>query len=81
MLVKMAAANPCIQYKSQTIANKDLNTLFKTPIRQVHARGYNDFTDVHYIIFHEVNAAMMAAHNCPDYAFIFEKYSDSLTDF
>ena len=50
-------------------------------MRAVHARGYNDFHDVPYYIFHEVNAAMQVCHNVGDYAFVFEKYSDSLTDF
>lgn len=48
---------------------------------KVHPRGYNDYTDVHYHIFHEINAAMQACHNCPDYAYVFNKYSDYLTDF
>ena len=47
----------------------------------VHARGYNDYHDVPYYTFHEINAAMQTAHNCDDYAFIFTKYSESLTDF
>ena len=46
----------------------------------VHARGYNDFYDIPAPIFHEINAAMLACHNCPDYAFVFEKYSEYLTD-
>ena len=50
-------------------------------LRMVHARGYNDYDDVPYYLFHEVNSAMMAAHNCDDYAFIFDKYSETLTDF
>jgi len=47
----------------------------------VHARGYNDFSDVHYVLFHEINGAMMACHNVSDYAFVFNKYSEHLTDF
>ena len=50
-------------------------------MRSVHARGYNDFNDMPYHIFHEINAAMGAAHNVDDYAFIFEKYGEFLTDF
>jgi len=50
-------------------------------LRMVHARGYNDYDDVPYYLFHEVNAAMQAAHNCGDYAFIFNKYSEHLCDF
>lgn len=48
---------------------------------KVHPRGYNDFSDIHYIMFHEVNGAMLACHNCADYAHIFVNYSDHLTDF
>lgn len=55
--------------------------MIQTPVRNVHARGYNDFDDVPYYIFHEINAAMLACHNVKDYAFVFEKYSDDLTDF
>ena len=47
----------------------------------VHARGYNDFHDSPAPIFHEINAAMMACHNVPDYAHVFEKFSEHLTDF
>lgn len=32
-------------------------------------------------LFHETNAALMVCHNCNDYAFVFEKYSEYLTDF
>ena len=46
----------------------------------VHARGYNDFHDVPAPIFHEINAAMMACHNVPDYAHVFEKFSEYLTN-
>ena len=48
---------------------------------EVNARGYNDFYDVPYFLFHETNGALAVCHNCPDYAFVFEKYSDYLTDF
>lgn len=48
---------------------------------KVHARGYNDYTDVPYHIFHEVSGALMACHNCDDYAYVFNKYADYLTDF
>lgn len=47
---------------------------------KVHPRGYNDYTDVPYFIFHEINTAMMACHSCPDYAHVFQKYTDYLTD-
>ena len=47
----------------------------------VHARGYNDFYDMPYYIFHEINAALQSCHNCRDYAFVFNKYSEHLTDF
>ena len=52
-----------------------------TQMRMVHARGYNDFYDMEYNIFHEINAALQNCHNVPDYAFVFEKYSENLTDF
>ena len=57
--------------------------LWNTQFRMVHARGYNNFDDVPYHIFHEINAAMMACHNCPDYAFVFENpcYIETMTDF
>ena len=55
--------------------------LINMQLRMVHARGYNDYPDVPYYLFHEVNAAMQAAHNCDDYAFIFRKYSETLCDF
>ena len=48
---------------------------------KVHPRGYNDYTDVPYHIFHEINGAMQACHNCDDYAYVFNKYADYLTDF
>ena len=47
----------------------------------VHARGYNDMSDVHYTLLHEVSAAMMACHNVYDYAFVFKKYSEYMTDY
>ena len=46
----------------------------------VNARGYNDFYDMPAPIFHEINAAMMGCHNCADYAHIFTKFSEYLTD-
>ena len=57
--------------------------LWNTQLRMIHERGYNNFDDVQYDIFHEINAALMACHNCPDYAFVFEnwQYTDNLTDF
>ena len=55
--------------------------MVSTQMRMVHARGYNDFTDVPYYTFHDINSAMMACHNVQDYSFVFEKYSDYLTDF
>ena len=45
------------------------------------AKKYNDFYDMPYHIFHEINAALQSCHNCKDYAFVFEKYSEHLTDF
>ena len=33
-----------------------------------------------YHIFHEINAALQVCHNCHDYAFVFNKYSEHLTD-
>ena len=56
-------------------------SLVMTQTRNVHARGYNDFYDMEYWIFHEVNAALQSCHNVPNYAFVFEKYSKYLTDF
>ena len=50
-------------------------------MRMVHKRGYNDFYDMPGYIFHEINGAMQSCHNVPDYAFVFEKYSEHLTDF
>ena len=35
----------------------------------------------HYIDFNECNGAMMGAHNVEDYAFIFERYKETMTDF
>ena len=54
---------------------------FQARMYQVHPRGYNDFTDMHYHLFHETNAALQGCHNVEDYAFVFEKYQDVLTDF
>ena len=50
-------------------------------MRMVHSRGYNDFYDMPYYIFHEINGALQSCHNVPDYAYVFNKYSDNLTDF
>ena len=49
---------------------------------KVHPRGYNDVQDVPYYMFHEINGAMVACHNCPDYAHLFKspEYCDYLTD-
>ena len=47
----------------------------------VHARGYNDFNDMHYITFHEINGALQGCFNVNDYAFVFKKYDKDLTDF
>ena len=51
-----------------------------TQMRLVHKRGYNDFYDMPGYIFHEVYAALQSCHNVPDYAFVFNKYSEYLTD-
>ena len=48
---------------------------------QVHARGYNDFYDMPYHIFHEINGALQSCKNIPDFAFVFNKYENELTDF
>ena len=45
-----------------------------------HARGYNDFYDMPYQIFHEINAALQVCHNVEDYAHVFTRYSEHLTD-
>ena len=50
-------------------------------MRMVHARGYNDWYDMHYITFHEINGALQSCHNIDDYAFVFTKYGEHLTDF
>ena len=47
----------------------------------VHARGYNDFYDMNYHLFHEVNSALMVCHSVKDYSYVFKKYSEYLTDF
>ena len=57
------------------------NMFVQTQMRMVHKRGYNDFYDMPGYIFHEINGALQSCHNVPDYAFVFEKYSEHLTDF
>jgi hypothetical protein len=47
----------------------------------VHARGYNDWYDIHYIDFETINAALQNCHNIQDYAYVFTRYGDQLTDF
>ena len=51
------------------------------PVRGVHARGYNDFYDVPYWLFHQINGALQSCHNVGDYAWVFQKYENDLTDF
>ena len=55
--------------------------IIQTLQRNVHARGYNDFDDMPYHIFHEINAALQVCHNLKDYGFVFEKYGADMTDF
>ena len=85
-------ANPCLQYKSSKYVRAPTLPIsggMKTSVNGiqmqarsfgVHARGYNDFYDVPAPIFHEVNSAMMGAHNVTDYSHIFRKYKEYLTD-
>ena len=49
--------------------------------RRVHARGYNDWYDVPYYIFHEINGALQSSKNTTDLAFVLNHYSEHLTDF
>jgi hypothetical protein len=65
---------------AQVVAHKNA-VLTNVQVRMVHARGYNDFDDMEYHIFHEVNAALQNCHNVGDYAFVFRKYGEYLTDF
>jgi len=51
-----------------------------TNVRQVHARGYNEFSDVPYYLFHETSAAISVAHSCESYGYIFTKYGEYMTD-
>ena len=46
----------------------------------VHARGYNEWYDMHNWHFHEINGALQGCHNVNDYAFVFKKYDADLTD-
>ena len=73
-------SNPCVKAKSAKFVGTMPQVQTKS-FATVHARGYNDYEDMPYQIFHEVNSAMQAAHNVTDYAFIFEKYAEYLTDF
>ena len=49
-------------------------------LRQVHARGYNDFYDNWSFIFHEINFALGGSKNTTNFAFVFRKYGKDMTD-
>ena len=50
------------------------------PMRTVHARGYNEYSDQWSFIFHEINFALGGAKNTNNIVFVFEKYAKYLTD-
>jgi hypothetical protein len=53
-----------------------------TQTRSIYKTGdYKDFYEIDYVIFHETNSALMACHNVEDFAFVFEKYGENMTDF
>jgi hypothetical protein len=51
------------------------------PMRQVHARGYNDYQDNWSFIFHQINFALGGSKNTANFAFVFNKYGKWMTDF
>lgn len=53
-----------------------------TPIgvRNVHARGYNNFDDNYSFIFNEINFALMGARNIDNFVFVYKKYGQYMTD-
>ena len=65
-LFSISKANPCMQYKATQLG---FGSHFQTPVntgvlagntnvRQVHERGYTEFSDVPYYLFHETNSAL-----------------------
>ncbi len=50
------------------------------PLRQIHARGYNNPDEVMARDFHEVNFALMNAKNTPAFTYIYNKFGqDKMT--
>ena len=47
-------------------------------MRSIHARGYNNFDDHVSMIFHEVNFALIHAHNTDNIVYIYKKFGDEV---
>ena len=57
-----------------------MKPLTVVPLRQIHARGYNNMEDVMARDFHEINFALMNAKNTPAIAYIYNKFGqDKMT--
>ena len=55
-------------------------TLYQVPVRFVHPRGYNDFFDSYTNIFHETNFALMGAKETEQFAYVLDRFSNTMTD-
>ncbi len=52
----------------------------QVPIRMVHPRGYNDRYDTYSFWYHEINMALFSTKTTEQFAYIFRKYGDKMTD-
>ena len=79
-LAQVMRARPTVSSQAHYSPSLQAPQLVNLQARMVHERGYNDFSDMPGYIFHRINGALMHAKQCSSYAYVFEHFSDSLTD-
>jgi len=47
-------------------------------MRNIHARGYNNFDDNISMLMHECNCALGHAKNTPNMVYIYQKFGDEI---
>ncbi len=65
---------------AHTTPSLRLVALTQHPVRFVHPRGYNNYNDCESYIFHEISGALMYSKNIDNFANIFQKFQDQMTD-
>ena len=53
--------------------------LVVVPQRMVHARGYNNWTDVYADYFHEANFALVSSKNTDNLVYVYQRYGHHMT--